>query len=223
MRRLRQEGLVAEVGVSDYDLDRWQAAERHLGSPVLVNQALYSLLRRDAEETILPWAAAHGRLVVVAQPLATGLLSGAYHGGKRVSGAWRSGSRVYSSGNLESTKELIEIAGEVAKVHDATVAQVALAYVLRHENVVTIPGAATASQLAENVAAADLVLSDDESQALADAAKRCEELGIKERQSGLPARVLRARDRLGWAKHWGRGVRLVAATALEDRRHRRAP
>ena len=34
MRRLRAEGPVAEVGVSSYDLGRWQAAERHLGAPV---------------------------------------------------------------------------------------------------------------------------------------------------------------------------------------------
>ena len=61
MRRLREEGLVAEVGVSDYDLVRWQAAEQHLGSSVLVNQAVYNLLRRDAEEALLPWAAADGR------------------------------------------------------------------------------------------------------------------------------------------------------------------
>ena len=61
MRRLRAEGLVAEVGVGSYDLARWQAAERHLGAPVLVNQVPYNLLRRDAEEALLPWAAAEGR------------------------------------------------------------------------------------------------------------------------------------------------------------------
>ena len=43
MRRLRAEGLVAEVGVGSYDLARWQAAERHLGAPVLVNQVPYNL------------------------------------------------------------------------------------------------------------------------------------------------------------------------------------
>ena len=75
----------------------------------------------------------------------------------------------------------MEIADEVARAHDATVAQVALAYVLRHENVIAIPGAATAYQLAENVAAADLALSQYEWRAMADAAKRCEEPGITER------------------------------------------
>ena len=204
---------MAEVGVSDYDLVRWQAAEQHLGSSVLVNQAVYNLLRRDAEEALLPWAAAHGRLVVVAQPLATGFLSGAYHRGKRPTGSWRTGSRLYSSADFGSTKELMEIADEVARAHDATVAQVALAYVLRHENVIAIPGAATAYQLAENVAAADLALSEYEWRAMADAAKRCEEPGITERPSSWQAGALRVRDGVGWTKHWGRGARLLAATA----------
>ena len=206
MRRLRAEGLVAEVGVSGYDLVRWQAAERYLGAPVLVNQVCYNLLRRDAEEAILPWAAAEGRLVVVAQPFATGFLSGAYHRGKRVTGPWRTPDPLYSSGYLGRTAQLVETLGEVARAHDATVAQVALAYVLRHPNVVAIPGAATAGQLAENAAAADLELNEDECQELAEAASRCSAPGAD------------ARLRLPSAKHWVRGTRLLAAMVRGDRR-----
>ena len=205
MRRLRAEGLVAEVGVSSYDLARWQAAERHLGAPVLVNQVCYNLLRRDAEETLLPWAA-EGRLIVAAQPFATGFLSGAYHRGKRVTGPWRTPDPLYSSDHLRRTADLLGTLGEVARARDATVAQVALAYVLRHPNVVAVPGAATAGQLAENAAAADLELDKDECQGLAEAASRC------------PAPRADARPRLHAAKHWVRGARLLAAMAREDRR-----
>ena len=173
MRRLRAEGLVAEVGVSSYDLARWQAAERYLGAPVMVNQVPYNLLRRDAEEALLPWAAAERRLIVAAQPFATGFLSGAYHRGKRVTGPWRTPDPLYSSECLTRTAELAGTLDEVARAHDATVAQVALAYVLRHPNVVAIPGAATAGQVAENAAAADLELNEDECQGLAETASRC--------------------------------------------------
>ncbi len=208
MRRLRAEGLVAEVGVSGYDLARWQAAERHLGAPVLVNQVCYNLLRRDAEEALLPWAAAEGRLIVVGQPLATGFLSGAYHRGKRVTGLFRTPDPLYCADSLERTAELVETMGEVARAHDATVAQVALAYVLRHPNVVAIPGAATTGQLAENAAAADLELKEDECQGLAEAASRCPAY----RADARPWPWLYA------AKHWARGARFLAAMAREDRR-----
>jgi aryl-alcohol dehydrogenase-like predicted oxidoreductase len=206
MRRLRAEGLVAEVGVSHYDLARWQAAERHLGAPVLVNQVPYNLIRRDAEEALLPWAAAEGRLIVAAMPFATGFLSGAYHRGKRVTGPQRTPGPLYSSDYLGRTAELMGTLGEVARAHEATVAQVVLAYVLRHPNVVAIPGAANASQLAENAAAADLELKEDECQGLAEAASRC------------PAPRRDARPRLYVARHWVKGARLLAATVKEDRR-----
>jgi aryl-alcohol dehydrogenase-like predicted oxidoreductase len=211
MRRLREEGLVAEIGVSGYnDLARWQMAERYLGAPVMICQVLYNLLRRDVEMALLPWAAAKGRLVVVAQPLATGLLSGAYHRGKRVTAPRRVGDPIYSSVYMERTAELVGTLGAVAKAHDATVAQVALAYVLHHPNVVAIPGAATASQLAENAAAADLELDEDEWRELAEAAGKCPSPGTSISRPGL-----------GAAKHWARLVKYLAATMREDRRLKR--
>jgi aryl-alcohol dehydrogenase-like predicted oxidoreductase len=207
MRQLQSQQLVAQVGVSSYDQARWQQAERHLGTPVLVNQVPYNLLRRDPEQTLLPWATAAGRLVVAAQPFATGLLSGAYHRGKHVTGTWRIPDPLYSSDSLGRTAELVETLGEVARAHNATMAQVALAYVLRHPNVVAIPGAANAGQLAENAAASDLELKEDECQGLAEAASQC------------PAYEAGASRPWLWAaKHWVRGARLQVATAREDRR-----
>jgi aryl-alcohol dehydrogenase-like predicted oxidoreductase len=207
MRRLRAEGLVGEVGVSSYDLARWQAAERYLGAPVMVNQVPYNLLRRDAEEALLPWAAAERRLIVAAQPFATGFLSGAYHRGKRVTGPWRIPDPLYSSECLTRTAELAGTLDEVARAHDATVAQVALAYVLRHPNVVAIPGAATPGQVAENAAAADLELDEDECQGLAETASRCPVPIGNVSRPGLQA-----------AKHWVRGARLLMAMVRADRR-----
>lgn len=211
MRRLRAEGVVAQVGVSSYDLTRWQAAERHLGAPVLVNQVPYNLLHRDPEQALLPWAADEGRLIVAAMPFATGFLSGAYHQGKHVTGPWRTSNSMYSPDYLEQTRHLAGTMGEVARAHDATAAQVALAYVLRHPYVVAIPGAATADQLAENAEAVDLALDDDESRALAEAASRCPALG---------AHASKMRLRYRAARHWAKGARLVAAMMREDLRLR---
>src|SRR3954453_18018734 len=78
MRRLKQVGLVAEVGVSNYSLARWQDAERALGAPVLSNQVQYSLAHRGPEDDLLPYAAAQGRLVIAYSPLGQGLLSDRY-------------------------------------------------------------------------------------------------------------------------------------------------
>ena len=213
MRRLQEDGVVGEVGVSGYGLPRWQRAERSLGAPVNVNQFAYNLLRREAEGTNLPWAARERRLVVAAQPMATGLLSGAYHGGKRVTGPWRVRDPIFRSDHLALTGELMEALGQVAKTHGASVAQVALAYVLHHSNVVAVVGAATPGQLSENVSAADLELSHEEWRWLAETARRCPGIGaVVPRSPGLQT-----------ARHWIKGARLLAATALEDRRLRTTP
>src|SRR5262244_4172878 len=76
MRALQRVGLVGEVGVSNYSLQRWRAAEDALGSRVLSNQVPYSMVARSPERDLLPYAAERGRIVLAYSPLAQGLLSG---------------------------------------------------------------------------------------------------------------------------------------------------
>jgi aryl-alcohol dehydrogenase-like predicted oxidoreductase len=67
---------------------------------------------------------------------------------------------------------MLEVLKDVAKTHDATPAQVALAWVVRRPNVVAIPGASSVEQLEANVAAADLELSDEDDARLTEASDR---------------------------------------------------
>ena len=83
MRALQRVGLVSEVGVSNYSLDRWRAAEQALGSRVLSNQVRYSLVDRSPEQDLLPFAESTGHVVMAYSPLAQGLLSGKYDRGSR--------------------------------------------------------------------------------------------------------------------------------------------
>ena len=78
MRRLQQAGVVTEVGVSNFSLGRWRAAEDALGSPVLSNQVQYSLVARGPDAELVPYAQRNDRLVIAYSPLAMGLLSGRY-------------------------------------------------------------------------------------------------------------------------------------------------
>ena len=74
--------------------------------------------------------------------------------------------------NLDRAADLLDTLRAVAAVHDASPAQVALAWVIRDPEVVAIPGAASVEQLESNVAAVDIDLTDDEYQALAAASAR---------------------------------------------------
>jgi aryl-alcohol dehydrogenase-like predicted oxidoreductase len=174
MRRVVDAGLARHVGVSNFSLARWEDAERALGRPVMSNQVQYSLVQRKPERELLPYAQRAGRLVIAYSPLAQGLLSARYDGTNPPRGWVRRTNVLFLPENIARAGELLDALREVAKVHDATSAQVALAWVIRRPNVVAIPGASSVAQLESNVAAADLELSDDDDARLTDAADRFE-------------------------------------------------
>jgi aryl-alcohol dehydrogenase-like predicted oxidoreductase len=172
MRALQRVGLVAEVGVSNYSLERWRAAEHALGSRVLSNQVSYSLVNRTPERDLVPFAESTGHVVIAYSPLAQGLLSGKYHRGSRPVNRVRVASPLFLPENLDRAGDLIAVLREVADAHSATPAQIALAWVIHRPAVVAIPGASSVEQLESNVAAASIDLTEDEYQALHEAATR---------------------------------------------------
>ena len=211
MRSLQGSGLVGEVGVSNYSLERWRAAEQHLRSRVLCNQVQYSLVDRSPERDLLPFAAAHGHVVIAFSPLAQGLLSGRYHGADLPANDLRATGPQFGPENLERTSDLIATLREVADAHAATPAQIALAWAIHHPAVAAIPGASSVEQLESNVAAAGIELADDEYQALGKASAGC-----------CPARVPDAPDRLNLSvlEHSARSAWYLAKTAWHDLRRR---
>ncbi len=162
MRRLQDDGLVRHVGVSNHSAAQWRSAEAALGRPILSNQVNFSLAQRKPEREVLPHAQAAGRLVIAYSPLAQGLLGGRYDAAHLPSGPARANNPLFLPENLERATPLITALREVAAAHDATPAQVALAWLIAQPNVVAIPGASSVEQLEHNVAAADLELGSDE-------------------------------------------------------------
>jgi aryl-alcohol dehydrogenase-like predicted oxidoreductase len=171
MRRLVTAGTVKHVGVSNFSLPRWQAAETAFGNPVLSNQVRFSLVDRRPLQDLVPWAAARDRLVIAYSPLGQGLLSGRYDATNAPRAGVRAMNPLFLPENLARAQGLLTTLRDIAKSHDATPAQVALAWVIRRPNVVAIPGASSVEQLERNAAAADLELSEDEDTRLTVAAE----------------------------------------------------
>ncbi|HUD37537.1 MAG TPA: aldo/keto reductase [Streptosporangiaceae bacterium] len=172
MRALQRVGLVDEVGVSNYSLRRWQAAEKALGARVLSNQVRYNLADRAPERDLVPYAVTRGRIIIAYSPLAQGLLSGRYHEGHRPANRVRAVNPLFLPENLERAVGLIATLQAIADAHSATPAQIALAWVIHNPAVVAIPGASTVEQLESNVAAAEIDLTDEEYQTLQAASDR---------------------------------------------------
>jgi aryl-alcohol dehydrogenase-like predicted oxidoreductase len=171
MRGLVTGGVVRHVGVSNFSLARWQAAEAAYLGPVLSNQVRFSLVDRQPLQELVPWASAHDRLVVAYSPLGQGLLSARYDATNAPRRGVRAMNPLFLPDNLARARDLLGALRDIAEDHDATPAQVALAWVTQWPNVVAIPGASSVEQLERNAAAADLELADEERTRLTMAAE----------------------------------------------------
>jgi len=191
MRALQRVGLVGEVGVSNYSLERWRAAEAALGRRVLSNQVRYSLVDRSPERDLIPFAESNDHIVIAYSPLGQGLLSGQYHRDSRPANRVRAANPLFLPDNLERATDLIAALREVASAHSATPAQIALAWAIHRPAVVAIPGASSVEQMESNAAAAEIELTDDEYRALQAASDRFRPV------TGRAALVGLARARLG--------------------------
>jgi aryl-alcohol dehydrogenase-like predicted oxidoreductase len=177
MRRLLDDGVIRRVGVSNYSLQGWRVAERALGRSVVSNQVQFSLASPSPAWDLVPYARERDRIVIAYSPLAQGLLAG----GADVAGdSDRNGSMARRRNPLAAERgrqragPLLAALADIARTHRATPAQVALAWVIGHGNVIAIPGARTIAQLEENAAAADLELGPDECDRLTHEADRLE-------------------------------------------------
>jgi aryl-alcohol dehydrogenase-like predicted oxidoreductase len=168
LRRLQDEGVVRQLGVSNYSRDGWRKLEDTIGRPILSNQVQYSLAVRKPERELVPYAQANDKVIIAYSPLAQGLL-GAKYDATNVPRDVRATNPLFLPENLERAAPLLGALRDIAKTHDATPAQVSLAWLIRRPNVIAIPGASSVAQLEANVAAADLDLSDDDDARLTEA------------------------------------------------------
>ena len=178
MADLVEAGKIRSVGVSNFNPSRMRRAHTALakrGLPLAENQVRYSLLSREIETNgVLETAKELGMTITAYTPLARGLLSGKYHKNpellSRMSG-WR---RASMQRNLERCRPLINAMDEIATKYEATIAQVALNWLINFngEIVVTIPGATKVRQAEENAGGMKFRLSDDEMARLDDVSHR---------------------------------------------------
>jgi aryl-alcohol dehydrogenase-like predicted oxidoreductase len=157
-RRLVEEGLVRQVGVSNHNLGQWQACDEAFGGPVLSNQVRFSLLHREPERELVPWAQRNERIVIAYSPLAQGVLSGAYR--DTTPSNFRRFNSDFGAEARRRREPLAAALAEIGGRNHATPAQVALAWLVRKPNVVAIPGASSVRQVEENAAAGDISLDE---------------------------------------------------------------
>jgi len=166
-------GLVRYVGVSN-----WQAwriakalgiAERRGFARFQTVQSYYSIAGRDLEREIVPLLNEEKLGLMVWSPLAGGLLSGKYGPGAPGNGEGRRASFDFPPVDKDRAWDCVALMREIAAKHGASVASVALAWVLSRPFVMSVLiGASRLDQLDQNLAATQLTLDEDDLKRLAE-------------------------------------------------------
>ncbi|GAA4217125.1 aldo/keto reductase [Actinocatenispora rupis] len=173
MAALHHAGAVRAVGVSNFNARRMTTAYETLraeGVPLASNQVQINLLHRGIEHSgVLDTARRLGVTLIAYSPLAGGILTGRYHDDPAQVATVPKGRRwtgrgAYGTAGLARTRPLIDALRTVAEAHDATVAQVALAWLVTYygDTVVAIPGASRPAQATELAGAMRVTLTDAE-------------------------------------------------------------
>jgi aryl-alcohol dehydrogenase-like predicted oxidoreductase len=154
-----QAGYVRHIGLSEVGADTIRrAAAVH---PIADVQIEYSLISRGPEDSVFPTARDLGIGITAYAVLSRGLLSGHWSGEHRLTEHdFRTISPRFQGENLEHNLELVDRLRDVAESHGATVAQVAIAWVLsRGDDIVPLVGARRRDRLHEALGALELELS----------------------------------------------------------------
>jgi aryl-alcohol dehydrogenase-like predicted oxidoreductase len=164
LAELKEQGLVRHIGVSNFDVEQLRRIQQI--APVETVQPQYSLIERDVERELLPFAEREGIGVIVYSPMSSGLLTGAMTR-ERIESMpeddWRKDDARFQEPQLSQNLALVDRLKAVADRHDTTPGAVAVAWALTNPAVDgAIVGFRRPDQVDPLVAAAGLELTSED-------------------------------------------------------------
>ena len=164
MARLKEEGLVRHIGVSNFSVDQLRRIIPI--APVATLQPPYSMLRPAIEQTLLPFCMEQNIGVIVYSPMLSGLLSGAMTRDRAANFSaddWRRNNKEFQEPRLSANLKLVELLKRIGSPHGHSAGEVAIAWTLRHPAVTgAIVGGRNAAQVDGIVGAAEFRLSAED-------------------------------------------------------------
>lgn len=190
VKDLIKEGKVKYFGLSEAGVQTIRRA--HAVQPVTTVQNEYSLWFRRPEKELIPTLEELGIGLVPFSPLGKGYLTGKLDANTTFGkNDFRNILPRFTQEALDANKAIVELLKEMATEKNATPSQIALAWILSQKSwIVPIPGTTKISRVKENIAAADIVLTNDDLQKIENASAQITILGNRypealERTTGL--------------------------------------
>jgi aryl-alcohol dehydrogenase-like predicted oxidoreductase len=164
MAKLKAQGKIRHIGVSNFNAEQMERAQKV--APIASLQPPYSLLAREIEDSVLPYALNQRIGVIVYSPMASGMLSGAMTRDRIASmpiDDWRKGSANFQEPLLSRNLRLVEVLRAIGDRYNATPGEIAIAWTLRNPAVTgAIVGVRSAQQVRGIAGAADIQLSAED-------------------------------------------------------------
>ncbi len=163
LNELKQQGKIRAIGVSNFS--RSQLAEAAQYSRIDSLQPPYSLFWRWVENDAMPDCIENNISILAYSPLAQGLLTGKFGVGHKFDPADnRAKNKLFQGENYERAQKALDQLRPIAERHQASLASLAIAWLIAQPQTNAIVGARNAEQAAANAKAADIQLSPDELQ-----------------------------------------------------------
>jgi aryl-alcohol dehydrogenase-like predicted oxidoreductase len=177
VKDLIKEGKVKHFGMSEAGVQSIRKA--HAVQPVAALQSEYSLWWREPEKEIIPTLEELGIGFVPFSPLGKGFLTGAINENTQFDKTdFRNTVPRFSEENRKANAVLVDVLNKLAEQRNVTSAQIALAWLLAQKPwIVPIPGTTKLHRLEENMAAADITLTDNDLKEIDDAVGKIEVQG----------------------------------------------
>ena len=164
MQRLMEQGKIRGAGVCNYSARQMAEAEKTIS--LVSNQVPYSMVSREIEKEIVPYALRHQKAIIAYSPLQRGLLTGKIKPEQRFNdGDTREGNAFFSLGNVIEVNAFLDKLKPITQAKKATLTQLVIAWTLKQPGItIALVGARNAKQAIENAGAQDIHLSADEIQ-----------------------------------------------------------
>jgi len=162
MERLIEQGKIKAAGVCNYSAALMKDASKYV--LLASNQIPYSMLRRDNEKEVIPYAMKHNIAIIVYSPLQKGLLTGKMKPGYHFNdGDSRRNESNYTDKNLKRVGSFLKKLKPLAESKSATLAQLVIRWTLQQPGItIVLVGARNPKQAIENAGAIEFKLSKEE-------------------------------------------------------------
>lgn len=159
---LVKQGKVRAAGVCNYDTAQMKEAEQTIR--LASDQVSYSMIYRDIEQELVPYAIENKKSIIAYSPLQRGLLTGKIKPGHKFGeGDTREGSRFYTDENIQKTNRFLDAIRPLAEARNATLGQLVLRWTIDQPGItIALAGARNEEQAVQNARAVNVKLSSED-------------------------------------------------------------